>query len=253
MQRMMARALQSRAVVVQVRMAGSRKADLRAAVAKGKQEGRAVAAAEKALKAAQEKAASASAKLKKVQAEVIVQRAHAKAGQKAKVASKTGAVEQARAAEAAAKGTLREKRAELVATRKAFAPTRALAKKAQSRLDRRSARKAAGPVKAKNVFLAEELKGQRVGSGDAMRSAHAKWASMSEGEKVRYESQAEKNRAERDVLMKQDKPKKSPTPYQQHFRTHFPAAYKKAVDAGADRKAAFVAAAKETAALWKAQ
>eukprot|EP00756_Hemistasia_phaeocysticola_P034565 Hpha_TRINITY_DN16528_c1_g1::TRINITY_DN16528_c1_g1_i1::g.137256::m.137256 len=232
MQTMMARALQSRAVTAQVRMAGVRvrKAALRGLVAQGKAEDKKVSAAEKAFNAAQERADT----LKKTEA--------AQAASKATKLKKAAALK-------AAKAVVREKRAALVAAKKAATPARAAAAKAQRRLDRRAGAKSAGPTMAWGVFLSEQMKGQKLDkTGNAVRAAAANWKSLSAEEKAPYKAQAEKNKG---TIVNKGETKRAASPYNQHFREHFPGAYKKAVAAGLDRKAAFVAASKEVVGLWK--
>eukprot|EP00756_Hemistasia_phaeocysticola_P038956 Hpha_TRINITY_DN16790_c3_g6::TRINITY_DN16790_c3_g6_i1::g.80137::m.80137 len=139
MQTIIRRALLSRAVTAQVRMAGGRmsRAALGGVVMKGKVEDRKVAAAEKACNAAQQAADRLATK------------------------KDSGAV-----LRAAAQVALREKRAALVAARKVAAPARAAAAKARHCLLRRS--KAAGPTSPYAAFLSEEMKGQKPdGTGNA--------------------------------------------------------------------------------------
>eukprot|EP01062_Namystynia_karyoxenos_P056624 TRINITY_DN47553_c0_g1_i1.p2 TRINITY_DN47553_c0_g1~~TRINITY_DN47553_c0_g1_i1.p2 ORF type:complete len:213 (+),score=81.19 TRINITY_DN47553_c0_g1_i1:81-641(+) len=120
----------------------------------------------------------------------------------------------------------------------------------------RALTKAAGPIAARRVFLAKELKRQRQPVA-GMKAASAKWAAMTPAEKQPFEIQAARNRALLAALRAEQArrrlPKKAPTPWAAFVKAHFAAAYKSALATAKKPADAFKVATAEVAAKWKAQ
>eukprot|EP01062_Namystynia_karyoxenos_P067368 TRINITY_DN612_c0_g1_i2.p3 TRINITY_DN612_c0_g1~~TRINITY_DN612_c0_g1_i2.p3 ORF type:complete len:178 (+),score=78.79 TRINITY_DN612_c0_g1_i2:96-629(+) len=123
---------------------------------------------------------------------------------------------------------------------------------AAKKADAKSELKAAGTTSPWCVFIAKELKGQKVtSSGRHIKAAAAKWRNMTDAQKKPFRDQAARNSAKRRAI--KAKRKAPPNKYAKFMKAQFPAAYKTATASGKSHAEAFKQATRKVKTLWKAK